>query len=63
MTRIELLRKYLEKERQRLFETSADYKLKNPKKGFEQDHEEATIAISLLEELIAEEEAKAPHHK
>ena len=62
MTRIELLKKYLEKERQRLFETSADYKLQNPKKGFEQDHEESTIAISLLEEAIAEE-AKAPHRK
>lgn len=63
MTRIELLKKYLENEKQRLFETSADYKLQNPKKGFEQDHEEASIAIILLEELIAEEEAKAPHHK
>ena len=58
MTRIELLKKYLEKERQRLFETSADYKLQNPKKGFEQDHEEATIAISLLEEMITDEYAK-----
>ena len=58
MGRKELLQKYLEEERQRLFETSADYKLRNPKNGFEQDHEEATIAISLLEEMIADEEAK-----
>lgn len=59
MTKIELLKKYLEKEKQRLFETSADYKLQNPKKGFEQDHEEATIAISLLEDMIAEAEKAA----
>lgn len=32
MTRIVLLKKYLEKEKQRLFETSADYKLQNPKR-------------------------------
>ena len=56
MTKIELLKKYLEKEKQRLFETSADYKMQNPKKGCEQDHEEATIAISLLEDMIAEAE-------
>lgn len=59
MTKIELLKKYLEKERQRLFDTSADYKLQNPKKGFEQDHEEASIAISLLEDMIAEAEKQA----
>lgn len=59
MTKIELLKKYLEKERQRLFDTSADYKLQNPKKGFEQDHEEASISISLLEDMIAEAEKQA----
>lgn len=59
MTKIELLKKYLEKEKQRLFETSADYKMQNPKKGFEQDHEEASIAISLLEDMIAEAEKQA----
>lgn len=59
MTKIELLKKYLEKERQRLFDTSADYKLQIPKKGFEQDHEEASISISLLEDMIAEAEKQA----
>lgn len=54
MEKKELLKKYLRTEKQTVHETSADYEHKTPKKGFEQEHEEATIAMSLLEEMIAE---------
>lgn len=58
MTRKELLQKYLRQEKQTVFECSADYEHKTPKKGFEQQHEEANIAVDMLEEMITEEEAK-----
>ncbi len=54
MTRKELLQKYYLKERQAVFEYSADFEHKTPKKGFEQQHEEATIAVSLLDEMLYE---------
>lgn len=54
MTKKELLQEYLEKERQAVFEYSADYRFKTAKKGFEQLHEEAVLKVSLLEEMICE---------
>ncbi|MGN0136541.1 hypothetical protein [Anaerotignum sp.] len=58
MTRKELLQTFLREKKQRVFECSADYEHKTAKKGFEQQHEEATIAVDMLEEMIAEEEAR-----
>lgn len=58
MKRTELLQKYLRQERQTIHECSADYEHKIPKKGFEQQHEEATISADLLQEMIAEEAEK-----
>ena len=49
-----LLEMYLEKERQAVFEYSADYRHKTAKKGFEQEHEEAVLRVSLLEEMLSE---------
>lgn len=49
MKRTELLQKYLRQERQTIHECSADYEHKIPKKGFEQQHEEATISADLLQ--------------
>ena len=54
MTKKELLQTYLEEEKQTVFECSADYQHKTAKKGFEQQHEEAVIRVSLLEEMIDE---------
>lgn len=56
MTKKELLQEYLEKEKQAVFEYSADYKLKTAKKGFEHEHEEAVLKVSLLEDMISEME-------
>ena len=52
MKKAELLQMYLEKERQAVFELSADYQHKTAKKGFEQEHEAAVIRVSLLEEML-----------
>lgn len=56
MTKKELLQEYLEKERQAVFEFSADYAHKTPKKGCENEHEEAVLKVSLLEDMISEME-------
>jgi hypothetical protein len=52
MTKAELLQMYLEKEKQTVFELSADYQHKTAKKGFEQEHEDAVVRVSLLEEML-----------
>ena len=57
MDRRDLLLKYLRQERQIIHETSADYEHKNPRKGFEQQHEEASISADMLLEMIAELDA------
>ena len=57
MKRKDLLLKYLRQERQIIHETSADYEHKTPRKGFEQQHEEASISADMLLEMIAELEA------
>ena len=56
MTKKELLQRYLEKERQAVFEFSADYAHKTAKKGCENEHEEAVLKVSLLEDMISEME-------
>lgn len=56
MKKKELLQKYLEKEKQAVFEYSADYAHKTAKKGFESEHEEAVLRVSLLEDMISEME-------
>lgn len=57
MERRDLLLKYLRQERQTIHETSADYEHKTPRKGFEHQHEEASISADLLLEMIAEMDA------
>lgn len=54
MERRELLHLYLEREKQLIFEYSADYQFKTAKKGFEQEHEEAVLRASILQEMLDE---------
>lgn len=54
MDRRELLHLYLEKERQLIFECSADYRFETAKKGFEQEHEAAVLRASILHEMLDE---------
>ena len=56
MDRKDLLQEYLEKERQAVFEFSADYAHKTAKKGCEHEHEKAVLKVSLLEDMISEME-------
>lgn len=54
MERRELLYLYLERERQMIFECSADYRFETAKKGFEQEHEAAVLRASILQEMLGE---------
>ena len=58
MTKLELLKKYLEEEKQKVHDASADFDHEIPKKGKEQEYEDAVLGMSLLEEIIKDLEGK-----
>ena len=57
MTKKELLQEYLEEEKQKVHDASADFDHEIPKKGCEHKYEEAVLKVSLLEDMISEIES------
>jgi hypothetical protein len=58
MTKLDMLRKYLEMANYNFFQYSRNYLMNEPKKGFEGEWEDALAEIKILEGMIAELEVR-----